>query len=461
MTEQSARVVICGAGMAGISAAYSLAVRHGVRDVVLVDERPPLSLTSAVSTECYRNWWPGPGDAMVALMNHSLDLIEQLARQTGNAFHLNRRGYLFATAQEARIQDFRQAGEEASSLGAGPLREQRGRPDDPAYLPAPDHGFEGQPTGADLITDPTMIQAHFPYLSPETVAALHVRRAGWFSAQQLGSLMLQQAQEQGVRLIRARVEGVSLAEGRVQSVRLGGGEGPANFTAEHFVIAAGPLLKEVAAMVGVELPVFCELHTKVAIHDRLGALPRNAPLVIWADPQRLPWTAEERSRLEEDAGARWLLDEFPAGVHTRPEGGADSQVALMLWTYHTEPVAPVLPPVSADRHYPEVVLRGLSTAIPAMRAYFERLPKPQVDCGYYTRTVENRPLIGPLPLRGAHVLGALSGFGIMASPAAGDLLAAHLTGSELPSYAPWFLLERYQDSEYKRLLEDWGDTGAL
>jgi glycine/D-amino acid oxidase-like deaminating enzyme len=461
MAERSARVVICGAGIAGVSAAYNLAVRHGVRDVVLVDERPPLSLTTAVSTECYRNWWPGPGDAMVALMNHSLDLIERLALETGNAFHLNRRGYLFATADQARIQDFRQAAEEAESLGAGPIRQHRGRPDDPAYVPAPDHGFEGQPTGADLITDPAVIQTNFSFLAPETVAALHVRRAGWFSAQQLGGLMLQRAQEKGVRLIRARVEGVSVAECRLQRVQLGGGEGPSSIVARDFVIAAGPLLKEAAAMVRVDLPVFCELHTKVAIHDRLGALPRSAPLVIWADPQRLPWTAEERSRLAEDEDARWLLEEFPVGVHTRPEGGADSQVALMLWTYHTQPVAPVIPPAFADRHYPEVVLRGLSTAIPAMRAYFERLPKPQLDCGYYTRTVENRPLIGPLPVRGVHVLGALSGFGVMASPAAGDLLAAHLTGAVLPSYAPWFLLERYQDSEYKRLLEDWGNTGEL
>jgi glycine/D-amino acid oxidase-like deaminating enzyme len=183
--------------------------------------------------------------------------------------------------------------------------------------------------------------------------------------------------------------------------------------------------------------------------------------VIWSDPQRLPWTAQERARLAEDEEAGWLLDGFPEGVHTRPEGGVDSKVALMLWTYHTEPVAPVIPPVSADRHYPEVVLRGLSTAIPAMRGYIERLPKPQADCGYYTRTIENRPLIGPLAVRGVHMLGALSGFGIMASPAAGDLLAAYLTGTELPSYAPWFLLERYQDPEYQKLLEDWGDTGAL
>jgi glycine/D-amino acid oxidase-like deaminating enzyme len=105
-------------------------------------------------------------------------------------------------------------------------------------------------------------------------------------------------------------------------------------------------------------------------------------------------------------------------------------------------------PTFADSHYPEVVLRALATATPAMQAYFERLPKPQVDCDYHTRTIENRSMIGPLPVRGSHVLGAHTGFGVMVTPTAGDLLAAHLTGAALPSYAPWFLLERYQDNEY-------------
>ena len=71
MSPKTAEVVICGAGIAGIAAAYHLAVRRGVTGVVLVDERPPLSLTSDKSTECYRNWWPGPGDAMVRLMNRA------------------------------------------------------------------------------------------------------------------------------------------------------------------------------------------------------------------------------------------------------------------------------------------------------------------------------------------------------------------------------------------------------
>jgi glycine/D-amino acid oxidase-like deaminating enzyme len=75
--SERARIVICGAGLAGVSAAYFLSVRQGIEQVVLVDEAAPLSLTSDHSTECYRNWWPGPDGAMVSLMNRSIDLLEK------------------------------------------------------------------------------------------------------------------------------------------------------------------------------------------------------------------------------------------------------------------------------------------------------------------------------------------------------------------------------------------------
>ena len=65
MSVATAEVVISGAGIAGVAAAYHLAVRRGIRSVVLIDERPPLSLTSDKSAESYRNWWPGPGDDML------------------------------------------------------------------------------------------------------------------------------------------------------------------------------------------------------------------------------------------------------------------------------------------------------------------------------------------------------------------------------------------------------------
>jgi len=220
MSDSAYEVVVCGAGIAGISAAYHLAVCQGMRDLLLVDERAPLSLTSDKSTECYRNWWPGPGDAMTRLTNRSIDIMEELARKTDNLFHLSRRGYLFVTADQNRIPDFCSVAEESCSLGAGPLRVHTGESGDPEYVPAPAHGFEELPTGADLMLDPALVHYHFPFLSRDVVAALHTRRCGKLSAQQLGMYMLEQAREHGVRLLNARVEGVEVAGGRVRAVRL-------------------------------------------------------------------------------------------------------------------------------------------------------------------------------------------------------------------------------------------------
>lgn len=461
MTSETSGAVVCGAGIAGISAAYHLAVRQKVRDVVLVDERAPFSLTSDKSTECYRNWWPGPGDAMVRLMNRSIDILEELARESENRFHLSRRGYLFVTADPARIPDFHRAAEEPCALGAGPLRIHTGQPGDPVYTPAPATGFEDLPTGADLILDPPLIQTHFPFLSKEVIAALHTRRCGRMSAQQLGMYMLEQARAAGTRLLCARVEGVDVQGGRVLGVRVRDKAGSRTIGTDVFVNAAGPFVKEVGQMLGVDLPVSCELHAKIAYDDRLGIIPQSAPLYYWADAQRLPWSDEERDLLAESGETEWLLAPFPPGPHGLPEDTPGSHSQLCLWTYDVETMAPVVPPPDPDPCYFEVVLRGLSRMIPGLRAYFDRLPRPVVDGGYYAKTRENRPLISPLPAEGAYIIGALSGFGIMAGCGAGELLASHVTGAALPPYAPWFLLERYDDPHYQALLDDWDESGQL
>jgi glycine/D-amino acid oxidase-like deaminating enzyme len=458
MGANTAEVVICGAGIAGIATAYHLAVRRGIGDVVLVDERPPLSLTSDKSAESYRNWWPGPGDAMVALMNRSIDLLEELARESGNVFRMNRRGYLFATADPARVPDFLRAAREAAERGVGAARIHATPGSE--YRPAPAEGFEDQPVGADVITDRALIRRQFPYLAEDTVALLHARRCGWFSGQQLGMYLLERAREKGVRLVEGRVEAVETAGGRVRAVRVAGPAGNQTLAAPRFVDAAGPFLKEVGRLVGVDLPVFCERHAKVAFTDSLGAVPRHAPMTIWTDPVRLPWSAEERAALGEAPHLRRLLGEMPAGVHGRPEGAGDSPIVLGVWTYDVEPVEARFP-VEFDAAYAEIVIRGMSRMIPAMAPYAERLPRAFVDGGYYTKTEENRLLASPLPLEGAYVLGGLSGYGLMSSNGAADLLADHIAGRPLPPYAPAFRLDRYADPAYRGLLADWGDSGQL
>jgi glycine/D-amino acid oxidase-like deaminating enzyme len=381
--------------------------------------------------------------------------MEALADESGNVFRMNRRGYLYLTADEKRVADLETTSHRTSRLGAGPLRIHSSS--SLYYHPSPAEGFHDQPTGADLLMGNELIQKYFPYLTERATAALHVRRAGWLSAQQLGMYLLETARQRGVRFESARVTGVDLVDGRVTGVRLGSGE---RIGCTVFINAAGPCLKDVGQMLGIDLPIHTELHLKAAIKDSLGVLGRDAPLLIWTDPQSLPWEEEERQALAEDGETRWLTQSFPAGVHTRPEGGEESQTILMLWEYQTKVMDPLWPP-QMDEQYPEVALRGLATMLPRMKEYFSRMPRPQLDGAYYTKTRENRPLVGPMGAEGAYMIGALSGYGIMSACGAGELLAAHITGGKLPPYAQAFQLSRYWDNEYTKQLDHWNESGQL
>jgi glycine/D-amino acid oxidase-like deaminating enzyme len=155
-----------------------------------------------------------------------------------------------------------------------------------------------------------------------------------------------------------------------------------------------------------------------------------------------------------------LVGEMPPGAHLRPEGRGANRHLLILWPYHLDPVAENFP-LPIPEHYAEICMRGLSAMIPGLGAYLERMPKPWVDGGYYTKTRDNRPLVGPLPVEGAFVHGALSGYGLMASAATSELVAAHITGSELPGYAAAFHPARFEDEAYLEKIEGWEDTTQL
>ena len=293
-----------------------------------------------------------------------------------------------------------------------------------------------------------------PTLTPEVAGAIHVRRAGWFSAQQLGAWMLDQSKDRGLEFVVDEVAGIDVSAGAIRSVSLAGG---GEIATEVVIDAAGPMAGRVAALAGVDLPLFSELHIKVAYRDHLGVVPRDAPMVIWSDTQHLDWSTEEREALAEQ-GRDDLLGEMPIFCHFRPEGGEGSPYLLGLWEYHGVVQEPTWP-LPEDPLYPEVVVRGLTTMVPGFDVYRERLPQSVVDGGYYTKTRENRPLVGPAGPSGFNLMAGLSGFGVMVAAGAAELLAKHVTRSELPSYSDAFLLERYDDSDYLASIA--GPTGQL
>jgi len=411
ISPATTQAVICGAGIAGVSTAYFLTAA-GVDDVVLCDPLPPLTLTSDKSTECYRNWWPDP--QMVSFMDRSIDLLDLLAEESNDAFHLNRRGYLYVSAD------------------AG-----------------------GVPDGAESLTQAEVAE-QYPYLTDAAASAVRVQRAGWFSAQQLGAWMLDRARERGATLIRGRVTGIDQQAHRVAGVRLDDG---ANIATDTFINAAGPMLGEVGTLAGADLPVHNEVHLKVAFRDTLGAVPRDAPMLIWSDTQRLDLSDAERALCVQD-GRTDLLGELPAGCHCRPEGGLDSEWVLGLWEYHRDVREPMWP-LPADPMYAQTVLRGLATMVPAMAGYIADPPESVVDGGYYNKTVDNLPLIGRSGIDGAFVCGALSGYGVMAACAAGELAALHVTGASLPDYADAFDPARFDDPAYAKQAAAAPDTGQI
>jgi glycine/D-amino acid oxidase-like deaminating enzyme len=452
--KENVNVLICGAGIAGIATAYFLAHRHGIEKVAIVDDRPPLSLTSDKSSEGYRNWWTGPDDAMVRLMNRSIDLLEDFARESDNRIHLNKRGYAYLTADPNRAALMAQQAAQISQLGAGTLRIDAG------YDYSAIEQYDSDLNGADLVLNPDIIQANFPFLTCDTVAMLHARRCGWLSAQQLGMYLFEQARAAGVLLIKGRVTAVAHENNRLQSVQVQSDNVQKSISTNHFVIAAGPFLQEIAGLLDITLPVYNEPHLKIAFEDSEGIIDRTAPLMIWHDPISLPWSDSDRAELTLYEDTSWLLDEFPPGLHFRPEGGLGSKTILALWPYHIAKVDRPHWPLSSEPDFVEIVMRGLTHMIPELGIYLNRMSPPVIDGGYYTKTTENRPLIGPLPISGAYVIGALSGFGIMAAPAAAELLATHIADDELPTYAPAFDVTRYQDPTYRKLLETWDPTAG-
>jgi len=457
---KTAEVVICGAGIAGISAAYHLAVVHGVKGIVILDPLPPLTMTSDKSTEGYRNWWPGPGDDMVRLMNRSIDIMEGLHREAPNRLRMHRRGYLYATGLPEGVDAITSTAKQITGLGAGDLRVHRGGSDDPHYVPSQEHDIFDAPTGADLILDPALIHRHFPFLTGDVLGLLHTRRCGWFAAQQFGMYMLEQALAHGVRVVKGKVEGVESQGGRIEAVKFAVEGGTESISTHKFIVAAGPFQREVGRWLGAELPVMVEPHLKLVFSDHYRIVPRDLGLFIWNDPVRLAWTDEERAALAEDEGSRWLLDEFRVGVHGRPEGEGDT--LLLQWAYGPDrPMMEPVFPIPIDQQLPEMALRGMASVIPELSKYFNKMPRPFIDGGYYARTPENRPLIGPLPMEGSFIIGGFGGFGMQVSFGAGDLLARHVMGRDLPSYASAFLPSRYEDPQYQEFLRQWGASGQI
>ena len=420
---KNTRIAICGAGIAGVATAYYLAVKCRQRGVVLIDRLQPLSLTTSKSGENIRDYWPQP--CMASLSDHSIELMEELAEESSDVFKLRFSGYDFVSESPSR-----------------------------AIFPAEHYGGQ-RPVH---IIDRASIHQAFPWLSDAISQVVHIPRAGTIDVYALGSLLLDRARRAGVEILQARVSVIHQPASGSFELQLDCNGAVATLRAEKLVLAAGPFTSELASMLGIELPIENFLQRKIVIKDPLHIVPRDMPFTVFADPQQLNWNDEERELISADPDYRWLADEFPAGLHIKPE--SRDQVKLG-WAYNRLPSIPRWEPQD-DVDFPNIVVRGASRFMPALKAYVEELPTPVVQmAGYYSRTPENWPLIGPLEVEGCFAVAALSGFGTMAACAAGELCAAWMTDKPLPGYARNFHPDRYSDPEIMTEISQIESDGQL
>lgn len=448
MFDPNNSIAIIGTGIIGIATAYYLAKNHGAKRITLIDKSPPMEFTSAQSGENYRNWWPHP--TMVAFTNHSIDLLEDIARDSGNRINMNRRGYALATRQAdidelvAQLHDG--LGDRATDL----LRFHEGARAE-TYTGFESPGWHDAPIGVDILQNQSLIREYFPNYDPEVKSIIHIRRGGDISGQQLGMYMLDYLKDHGLKRAIGEVKDIRSENGF--RIELRGANGLMTLQFDQVVNAAGPFADKIAKMLGVDLPVYHTFQQKIAFEDRQGAIPRKSPFSIDLDNQHIDWSDEEREMLLEDPEFAWLAQTMPGAIHCRPDGGDNGAWIKLGWAFN-ETSAPATWEPPLNENFPDIVLRGAARLRPALKAYYGKLPRSMHHYGgWYTMTKENWPLIGEMGPDGAYMNCAMSGFGTMAACAAGELCAATMADAMLPDYASAFSIERYKDADLMTALQ--------
>jgi D-arginine dehydrogenase len=449
-------IAVVGAGIVGIATAYYLAVHHRRARLLILDEGQPMTLTSAQSGENYRNWWPH--QIMTAFTEHSIGLMEGIARKTNNRLHMTRRGYLLCTREANSDSLIRQlyAGYGAAAERVICIHDGKGQT---TYEPTASADWELAPSGVDVLRDGSLIRKHFPELDPSIATILHIRRAGDISGQQLGQYMLEEIRAVGGRFRQARV--TRIEKGRGFTLEIDARDGHETINTDIIVNAAGPFASHLASMIGETLPLVNVLQQKIALPDRLGAISRQMPFAVDLDGQTIAWTPEERKAIADDAGIAKFLHPMPGNIHCRSDGGERGQWIKLGWAYNATPSEPSRDP-ELDANFPEIVLRAASRMLPRLKAYIGAIPRERSHYGgYYPMTAENWPLIGASQTPGVFLATALSGYGTMSACAAGEICARSIMGEPTPQFATSLSLARYGCKELMAELARTQSRGLL
>ena len=414
MNLSNKKIVILGAGIAGAASAYYLSRLNLNVEILVIDKLPPLSYTTSCSGENFREYWPQP--MMNEFVARSIELMNGLSSDYDNSFNIKYSGYDFVTHQKNH-----------------------------SIFP-----FENSQTDIiERLEDNAKIKSIKPYLDDSIYAVEHIKNAGSIDVYALGSLFIKLAKANGVKFITDEVVNIRKNERFQLDLK-----SKQIIESDNLLLASGPFVNQHLKMMAYDLPIYNTKQRKFVFKDTQKLIPRDMPFTIYADKQFLAWEDEERQLINDDKDFHWLLNEFPAGLHIKPEG--QDQIK-MGWAFNTNKEEPQWSLFSndqfADDQFVSIVLKGASRFIPALSYYAENNPPSVVHfAGYYTRTDDNLPVIGKLD-EGLFTAGALAGYGTMAACATGELIAKIMTQENTydnNNYARFISPLRFNDDDMMR-----------
>ncbi|MCD6085080.1 MAG: FAD-binding oxidoreductase [Desulfurococcales archaeon] len=255
-----ADVLIIGAGISGLSIAYTL-TKRGVKDIVVVDaEYVGSGSTSRCATGIRASF---TSEEHVVLMKHSVELWRELSKpeelgRYGLAF--DQGGYVWTASKDESVELFRRLVTLQNSLGV-PTR----------------------------IVDPDKLKGLVPTMKvDEAKAALYDPTAGKSYVFDTLNAYLMACRRKGVKIMEfTSVRKLVASGGRVKAAVTERGE----IEADTFIVAAGGGSKELMESIGIEVPLK-NLPRHVMITEAFK--PVFSPLVIDWDAGGAPFIVQTK-----------------------------------------------------------------------------------------------------------------------------------------------------------------------
>lgn len=349
-------IVVVGGGVIGSSIAYFLRLSDpGVSVTVIERDSTYARASSALSAASIRQQFSTALSVQMSLFG--IEFLRSVGRALevdGNkpSIDLHEGGYLFL----------------ATPAGAATLKSNQKLQ---------------KALGADIsLLDVNGLASRFPWLNTSDlcVGALGESGEGWFDGYGLVQALKKKAQALGARYVSAEVVGLDMADRRVQRVRT---SNAMVFDCDTFVNAAGAWSRGIAAMMGIDIPVYA----------------RRRSIFNVSSPARI-------------AQCPLVID--PSGVYFRPEG----RTYICSATPDEESDFNDLPLDDVDHHlFDDVIWPTLANRVPE----FEALRVENCWSGYYEYNVFDRnAIIGYHPhVDNCIFANGFSGHGLQQGPATG------------------------------------------